>query len=95
MLFQLYLIAQHAVIQHPLYIAETVYQYCNINVVKVSVHARVNQDRKLGAPIQACSCAELLIVYTSSFTPACSPLHALPQCTCISLVLGSFLWLSR
>ena len=39
----------------------------------MSVHACVNQDKKLGAPIQACSCAELLIVYTSSFAPACSP----------------------
>ena len=55
-------------------IAETVYQYCTVNVVEVSVHACANQDMELGAPIQACSCAELLVVYISSFTPACSPI---------------------
>ena len=31
--------------------------------MEVSVHACANQDMELGAPIQACSCAELLIVY--------------------------------
>ena len=93
MLFRPYLIAlQHAVFDslttcyHPVSsIAETVYQYCTVNVVKVSVHACANQDMELGASIQACSCAELLIVYTSSFAPACSP-----HCICISLVPGSF-----
>ena len=51
-------------------------------MVKVSVHACANHNREFGAPIQACSCAELLIVYTSSFATACSG----PHCICISLV---------
>ena len=83
MLFRPYLIAlQHAVFDslttcyHPASsIAETVYQYCTVNVVKVSVHACANQDMELGAPIQACSCAELLIVYKVASLLHAPPLH--------------------
>ena len=110
MLFWPYLIAlQHAIFDsfticyHPASsIAETVYQYCNVNVVKVSVHACANHDMELGAPIQACSCAELLIVYTSSSLLHAPPLNlhkfsagkllvafTLVQCTTVLSSIGS------
>ena len=83
MLFLPYLIAlQHAVFDTlttcyrlASSIAETVYQYCTVNVVKVSVHACANQDMELGAPIQACSCEELLIVYKVASLLHAPPLH--------------------